>query len=330
MSYSKEPPAPKPYKLVSLPSNPPTKQAPIGHHVFKADKLTGSISLELTVETIAFVASGVVAMESDVIKLPNSSKNKLLKVALSKDDKLIIPGSSLKGVVRSIYEAITNSCLCKTNSDKISTSYKECKDKTKLCPACRVFGAMDWQGLISFNDSFATQVKPTTGFMRSLYGPRSQCKLYRSPGRKFYYHARPANNNGTRGLSAQIAAKGLILTTNLQFMNLAPAELGALLIVLGQDKSNPFSLKIGGGKPIGMGSMTVKVTKIDHPASLRDRYSSYDAAENDLYTNDRLTQEIERLITIAHGAKLIQQPQLNQLKEVLNYPTNRIAPSGMY
>jgi len=331
MSFSNQPLAPKPYKLVALPSNQLTRQEPAGHHVFKPDKLTGSISLELTVETTTFVASGVVATGKDVFKNANFPKPPLVKVAVSKEDKLLIPGSSFKGVVRSTYEAITASCICKTKSRNIPNNYKECKEQKKLCPACRVFGAMGWQGLISFNDAFAKEVKVSVGFMPSLYAPRPQCQEYNSPGRKFYYHARQAIEKAqNQGIPVQPAAKDLVFKTDLQFMNLTEAELGTLLIVLGQDKNNSFSLKIGGGKPIGMGSMTVKVTKIDRPASLRDRYSSYDAPESDLYTDDKLTKEIQRLVTKAHGSNFIQKPQLDQLKQILKYPTDRDAPSGMY
>jgi CRISPR/Cas system CSM-associated protein Csm3 (group 7 of RAMP superfamily) len=37
----------------------------------------------------------------------------LIKTSIERDKRLLIPGSSLKGVVRSAYEAITRSCLCK-------------------------------------------------------------------------------------------------------------------------------------------------------------------------------------------------------------------------
>lgn len=331
MTKSPSTSVPKPYKLVKLPANAPTRQAPIGHHVFKSDKLTGSISLKLTVKNSTFVASGVVAMGSDVIKNSSATKPKLIKVALTKEDKLIIPGSSFKGVVRSIYEAITASCICKTKSRTIPANYKECKKKDQLCPACRVFGAMDWQGLISFNDAIAVEVKPSVGFMPSLYAPRPQCEQYKTPGRKFYYHARQAINKGvTQGIPVQQAPKDLVLTTELQFMNLTEAELGTLLIVLGQDTKNPLTLKIGGGKPIGMGTVTIEVSKIDRPKNLRSRYLDYEVQESDIYTGETLKKEISRLISASHQSKLIQQPQLTELQKILEWPATREAPSGMY
>ncbi|VXD17619.1 conserved hypothetical protein [Planktothrix serta PCC 8927] len=323
---------PKPYSMVSLPKPAPQRKPPVGQEQFKLKRLSGKISLRLTVKTATFIASGVVAMGTDV-----SSLNKnipLIKVAVSQGEKIIIPGSSLKGVVRSTYEAITSSCLCKTRARKenIPEGYSECKDKTKLCPACQVFGAMGWQGLISFQDAVAETIKPSVGFMPSLYAPRTSRKAYflngKVAGRKFYYHAIKAVDKGQRGIPVQQAGAELTLTTQLRFMNLTEAELGTLLIVLGQDQNNYFALKVGGGKPIGMGTMTVEVTEIEHSENVKNRYLSYTLSEDNTLTGDKLKQFIQKNVNAAKT--LVQADQLKQLKAILEYPTKRTAPEGMY
>jgi RAMP superfamily len=322
---------PKPYKLIPLPQQTPVRGKPIGQDAFKNERLSGKISLRLTVKTTAFVASGLVAMGSD---LDNRMKQiPLIKVAVNKGEKLIIPGSSLKGAVRSAYEAITQSCLCKTKTKQIPEGYNECRNKNQLCPACQVFGAMDWQGLISFSDAIAKETKPSVGFMPSLYAPRTQRQAYyqrgKVAGRKFYYHAVKAVDRGSNGIPVQQAGTDLIFSTQIKFMNLSKAELGTLLIVLGQDSNYYMALKVGGGKPVGMGTMTVEVNEIESPTDWRSRYLEYTPSDANSYTHDRLKEYMQPLIKTAHQ-QLVQAPQLKELQAVWQWPTNRQAPENMY
>jgi hypothetical protein len=258
------------------------------------------------------------------------------------DQKLLIQGSSLKGCIRSVYEAITNSTLAVITSryrDKIPQERLPCKNKQELCPASQVFGALDWQGLIEFSDAKCENTGFATGFMPSLYRPRpDQRGAYfdargNVAGRKFYYHTIRAIDKGqNQGIAVQQAAKEYTFKTQIQFKNLTAAELGTLLIVLGQDPKYPIALKVGGGKPIGMGTMTVEVTAarvLQNKGDLRDRYSSYNPPESDSMTGTKLQQFMQKNIQAAHSS-LVQATQLQQLAEVLKYPTDREPPTGMY
>lgn len=327
--------ASKPYKLVPLAKETPKRQKTVGRDSYKSKHLSGKLFLKLTVKTSTFVASGVVAMGSD---LSNRTKNiPLIKVAVGQNEKLIIPGSSLKGVIRSIYEAITLSCLCKTKArrETIPDGYRECHDKNNLCPACRTFGAMGWQGLISFKDATADEIKTSIGFMPSLYKPEPERDGYylngKVAGRKFYYHAIEAVDKGKQqGIPVQQAAMELTFSTQLQFMNLTEAELGTIAIALGQDENNHFALKIGAGKPVGMGTAIAEITKIECSKTLKNRYLSYNHSEDNSISGDELKQYIQQLIQVARRTKLVRPDLLNELKEVLKYPTTREAPSDMY
>ncbi|GAB4304463.1 MAG: RAMP superfamily CRISPR-associated protein [Oscillatoriaceae cyanobacterium] len=334
----------KPYALVSLPRQAPRRGSPAGQERFLSDRLTGKLHLRLTVKTTAFIASGVVAMGSDL----SSSKTKnlpLIKTAVERDNRLIIPGSSLKGVVRSAYEAITQSCLCKTQADKnkIPDGYRECNNKKdhkkdskkdNLCPACQVFGALNWQGLIHFPDAAAVEADFKVGFMPSLKQPSKDFPGYyingKVAGRKFYYHAIRAVDKGQQqGIEVQQAGGEFVFGTRLRYMNLTPAELGTLLIILGQDKSHPaIALKVGGGKPVGMGTMTVEVTEIEQFGRGRERYSSYNT-EPQSFTGKELQQFMEKSIKDAHN-QLVQSRQLQELTQVLQWPTDREPQEGMY
>lgn len=324
----------KPYNFVSFPKDRPNLQRPYGHHKYDQNRLHGTLYLTLKVQTPLHVSTGAVVLGSDI-----GTKISLIKTMVQGvDNKLSIQGSSLKGCIRSVYEAITNSTLPVITSrykDKIPPERLPCKNKEKLCPASRVFGALDWQGLIEFNDANCEIVNFSTGFMPSLYRPRpDQSKAYfingKVAGRKFYFNTSKAIDKGQKeGISVQQAGREYTFKTEIQFKNLLSEELGTLLIVLGQDKKYPIALKVGGGKPIGMGTMTVNVDKINQPQNLKQRYSAYEISEYDELTGVKLVQFIQKYIQIAHS-RLIQKQQLEELAAILRYPSDRLPPEGMY
>ncbi|MEH1850830.1 MAG: RAMP superfamily CRISPR-associated protein [Nostoc sp.] len=329
--------APKPYEFVSFPKERPNLQRPIGHHKYFSDRLHGTLYLTLKVQTSLHVSTGVVVMGSDI----GNNRIPLIKTMVQGvDQKLSIQGSSLKGCIRSVYEAITNSTLAVITSkykrdNKYPSERLPCNDKEKLCPASRVFGALNWQGLLDFNEAKCESMGFSTGFMPSLYRPRpDESNAYfiqgRVAGRKFYYNTIRAIDKGQNsGIPVQQAGREYIFKTQLNFKNLLPEELGTLLIVLGQDYKCPIALKVGGGKPIGMGTMTVTIDKIARPQSLQKRYSAYQLNESDELIGDALQQFMQTQIKAAYS-RLIQQPQLDELTAVLRYPSDREPPSGMY
>lgn len=329
---------------------------------FRSDSLSGKITLRLTVTTTTFVASGLTVLGSD---LSSQTKNiPLVKTSIEQERHLVIPGSSLKGVIRATYEAITRSCLCKVSTSyrqgdktvKINSpkGYQECKvtkegirkREVKVCPACQISGAIGWQGLVHLTDARCERIGFTTGFMPSLYSPNPQRQEYYTEnviaGRKFYYHFTKVVDEGERGIDVQQAGTDYTFATCLSFMNLTKEQLGTLLIVLGQDSNHRIALKVGGGKPIGMGTMTVDVLGIEiwtentqmqqdfeQIQNLRNRYSSYKLNPEQL-AEDALQHFMQAVIQSAHDHNLVQAIQLAQLVEVLGYPTNREPQAGMY
>jgi hypothetical protein len=325
---------PKPYELIPFPKQKPTLKHPVGHDQYKKDCYHGSIELTLKVKTAVHVSTGIVALGTDV-----KSKVPLIKtMTQGKQQKLAITGSSLKGAVRAIYETITNSTLAVVTGKYRSQIPRErlpSSKNTELCPASLVFGALDWQGLIQFSDAICQKAEATTGFMPSLYRPRPEeyrgyLQNDKAVGRKFYYHAIKAVDGGQQGIPVQQAGAEYVFTTQLQFKNLADSELGALLIALGQDQQHPFALKVGGGKPIGMGTMTVEISSIAAFQNVRDRYRQYTLSDSAALTGQPMREFIQARIAAAHRYKLIETAQLQQLSEILKFPTDRKAPQGMY
>lgn len=172
-------------------------------------------------------------------------------------------------------------------------------------------------------------LKPFVGYQEKPLSVADLLKIINELKIENTYLSKAIEKGQKDGISVQQAGKEYTFKTQVTFKNLLPEELGTLLIVLGQDKKYPIALKVGGGKPIGMGTMTVNIDKINQPQNLKQRYSSYQVSENDDLIGDKLQQFIQKQIQAAHSG-LIQKEQLEQLAAILRYPSGRQAPSGMY
>jgi CRISPR/Cas system CSM-associated protein Csm3 (group 7 of RAMP superfamily) len=268
------------------------------------------------------------------------------------DKELIIQGSSLKGCIRSIYEAITNSRVGVKPKTKNLNQYpinrlpaRKKEEKNQLCPASIVFGASGegwgWQGLVSIQDARADYEINDVGFMPNLWRPRPEKNnaYYEGTGEnkkavgwKFYYNMKNAIDKGEgNGIPVQIAYKNDEFITQINFRNLKSEELGALLIVLGQDKEYPIVLKAGAGKPVGMGSLTVEITEaevLQNRADLCSRYTNLTSPQNLFLTGELLKSFMQEKIQQAHD-NLIDRPKLEQLLKILNITTN-FTPNESY
>ena len=296
---------PSNYNFISLPQDEPDRlniqgNQKFGHNKYQLTnkRFSGKLFLNLTVVSPVSVNSGITVMGSDLAQQTRNDASaryvarlSLIQSSVQQNHRLIIPGSSLKGVVRSIYEAITRSCLCKTDAkrEEIPNGYSECKDTSQLCPACVIFGAMNWLGLVHFHDAKydPNNDKPgfDTGLITALFSPKPQAKneetgekVYynrnnKIRGRKFYPHSYQEDEEVKPTVRIQQAELGKRFTTYVNYANLTKMQLGALLIALGQDSENRLGLKIGSGKAVGMGTMKIDIVKIEQLKM--NRYLSY-------------------------------------------------------
>ena len=323
--------------------------------------LKQTLELKLTVQTPMSVGSGLMLLGRDLaaeFKDPKISKKierkGLIQTSVRTEKRLVIPGSSLKGAVRSIYESITHSCLCKldrNNKSHIEEDFLECrikispdpqKSKLRVCPACRIFGTMGYLGLVQFSDALCDRTGFGLSTMPTLNSPQAGARdpatgaIYfeegvevkdrkgkkisgkRLKGRKFYPHNRHLQQQGSTPI--QVARQGYTFSTKIRFTNLSELEIGALLIALGQDNKYPLLLKMGGGKAIGKGTVTVEVKNIEQTQDIRSRYNQFNLSNSILQTNENLADLINRWTQGARQEdKLVQTQQLKKLSEILKW-----------
>jgi len=74
----------------------------------------------------------------------------------------------------------------------------------------------------------------------------------------------PSKEQTQREFDTRICIKsGAELPLRIHFLNLSEAELGVLLTALGLHPDHQFPIKLGGGKPVGLGSVQVKCQRIN-------------------------------------------------------------------
>ena len=304
----------------------PSKVPPVGHALFMESTYHGQFTVTLTALEPVHVGTGVGVMGQDV----GSSAPLVRPMTQQTDGTLIIPGTSLKGCLRSMYEAITPSTLG-AYSAGIPFEFKPSNYSRRnrdICPASHVFGAMGYQGLLSVGDAVC-DTPAELGEIPLLYSPKKPKAQYPDHlPRRFYraLHTRPVADDGDtpKTATAQWAPVGANFTTELRFKNLTLEAIGLLLIVLGQHSDYPLSLKLGAAKGYGFGTLTatvVNTTVYSTEALTQNRYQSYSSKKTSL---DEETLMVDALTAACRGT-LLQESQLNQLCSILPNPTQDVS-----
>ena len=148
--------AEKPYNFVPVAEKVERKKA-AEQDKYNPNLLSGKLVVKITAKTPLHIGTGRYI-----------NKNNQLQIEfIKKSGKPVIPGSSLKGAVRSILETVSKSCVLVTGGiakelvEKAlpgSNNFK-CKAYTEACPACRILGLAGKESaksLVEFSDLFPT------------------------------------------------------------------------------------------------------------------------------------------------------------------------------
>lgn len=263
MARQKSATEPKPFFWIALGKEKrPRKDEPVAHERFS--NWSGRLELEIeVVSDYLYVGSG----EFKLFTL--QGREQACYAFARRNGRLIIPGTSIKGAVRSVAEALSNSCVLQiAKGERVPRSHDPCKDERLLCPACRLFGSTGYRGRVHFSDAVPLEGgAPTRIKIADLWPPRQ------TKGRKFYQtkpfqrlDMKPEKNH--RFL--EVVPKGFRFRTNLYFENTTSAEMGLLMRAIGldQDPQDPnkvvfaFPIKLGGAKPRCLGAVRLKPVEL--------------------------------------------------------------------
>ncbi|WP_049815193.1 RAMP superfamily CRISPR-associated protein [Rhodothermus marinus] len=220
--------------------------------------MTGKLELTFTVVSeYLFVGSGAYEFDPN----HNNQRPDVWYTFYRRNGQICVPGTSIKGAIRAIVEAISNSCISqfRRSREKVDKDHEPCRDQNKLCPACRLFGMTGLRGRVHFSDAFPEgQVRPQIVKIGELWEPRNYS------GRKFYEVKRVPQLTDKRPQRnfrfVEAMSEGTCFRATLHFENLSEAELGLMAYALGWKTEkgtfdHAFTPKLGGAKPRCFGAV---------------------------------------------------------------------------
>lgn len=282
-----------PYDFARIDWNrPPERRKPTWHHQLVGSEerqlYSGHVDVDVFAETPIFV--------SDPRNVPNDPK-KPAPFMQNKRGEYIIPGSSLKGMLRTLVETLGNGCLTLFDGDydrgkvnyrrDVPQSFLHCENNTNLCIACRTFGMLKeraggvFLGKVNISDAvvYADNIyEYDPMYTGVLVEPKPRHEAFyldeahrHIAGRKFYFHhspdMKPLSETGLRLFSGRPANRfiqPLDYDTRFHFRvdltSLEADECGALLLAIVLEEK--MRHKIGYGKPLGLGSVYLQPTAL--------------------------------------------------------------------
>lgn len=207
-----------PYDFVPLGDTRPQWESPPGHDRYPEGCNSGLLECRMTARSPLFTYDPRfvrrVTLGHETVNFPVYN------------GEVVIQSTSLKGVIRSLCEAIEPCCVSmpvpfprryrgkgitrdKEIEVRLPQDFKHCEDRHKLCPACRLFGSLDPQGgrwaytgKVSISDARSARGQYTlmphvTLEVLSTPKPEGRPHAYTGAdgktirGRKFYRHREP-------------------------------------------------------------------------------------------------------------------------------------------
>ena len=294
-----------PYRMIPTRDNV-QRRAPLSHERFCGEGRSGKISCTLTNLTPLFISK---TNKGD----PRMFQN------LEHNNKPVIPGTSLKGMLRSLAEIVGGGCFVTNNQHK-------CQDAFSLCIACRMFGMTGNTGVhmgsVSFSDAIFLEDMPDIQLVKVYLGAPNpdHYSFYVTPQtgnndgncRKFYFHQPRVNNNFPRAVDAAWNVSALVaghhFSFDITFSNLRDEEIRLLVYILALEEnvsvtleegdislSGPLRHKIGNAKPFGMGSCHITIDKISYLPGAAERFRTLEPTGVRTLEGDILQTEIDAL-----------------------------------
>ncbi len=207
----------------------------------------------------------------------------------------VIPGSEQRGMVRGIYETLTGSCMGVLNADTYPV--KRSGEVFKAALIRRQAGrdgrlalveAQDciYRESVNFKDRLFLRTDKEEGadfWTYDYYTREGKAYPYRArlKGRKYYWHQPdkrlPADIPRTElNKTVRPVKSGVTFEAKLYFDRVSARQPDQLLWILNggnadeQPDQGPVAYELGGGKPLGLGSVELKVKEVFHRRFVRE------------------------------------------------------------
>ena len=143
----------KPYYFVPLIAKADRRDAMSKQMLLTPNYRAGKLNISIECMTPLHIGSGQVIYEK--------STESFCHALFRENDKITLPGSSFKGMLRSVFEAVTLSCVLlspRALPSKVGL-LSACNTNSGVCPACSVFGSLSNKGKLIFSPFCTTDAK---------------------------------------------------------------------------------------------------------------------------------------------------------------------------
>gem|GEM_PF-4707856 len=235
-----------------------------------------------------------------------------------------VQGSTIKGMVRSAAEIISQSCF-RIGSNP-PPRFTACESIEKACTCCRLFGGTFTEQSQDSQESSAFQSKvffedtnniPLNELKEETVHVSAQGCDYDWDGRRVFLHFKP-QASGDKFFTVLTAPPGKILKFGVDFECLEDDELGLLLCSLVLE---PYMAhKMGYMKSRGLGSVRIKITKLELTRNYSDAFLGYnfsipaieDISEIERCAREHIDQYLQR-------KNLNESDHLQAFRELMKY-----------
>jgi hypothetical protein len=170
----------------------------------------------------------------------------------------VLPGSSLRGMVRNVCEVLGAGCACYYEGGRTPQDLAKC-DESNACLVCRIFGFVEgsfaWAGKVRFQDTAPQRVRWTR-----LSVPVQRPPQEDGPGWILFRHEEPSLGPGpTRCVERNQQFRFLVDYTNLD-----PEELAVFrfaLTLTHELRGIDLCHKLGYAKALGLGSCKIAIAQ---------------------------------------------------------------------
>lgn len=253
-------------------SRPPgdlVQESPVPHDAWLPDLLTGRLVLSLKTPPDQFVSPGT----GRLALVQRETGEGVAQEAARAAGVPVIPGSGIKGAVRTVFELLSFSC------DPFARPARCSKDS--CCAACSVFGLMGWNGRVDFSDAKPASTDSVVVKVEQVpipWLPRPE----KTDGEFRLYDLKEAVELDPERRGWQPRARNLTrevftgrFETRLAFWNMSREELGRLILCMGfgGGSATRFFLRLGGVKYDGKGAVEVKPLELQLVAPRRKSWN---------------------------------------------------------
>jgi len=233
-----------------------------------------------------------------------------------------INGSTIKGMVRSAAEIVSQSCF--RTDDSAPFPFESCKKGTEACTCCRLFGGsfkddeeiMAYQSKVFFEDTKPIQSNQIND--RHLFITHQTYNEY-ADGRRVFPHSSP-NFVENSSYPASVAIEGTVFKFKVHCENLNDEELGLLLYSLELEPN--MAHKLGYMKSRGLGSVRIKITKMELTNDPIKSFRQFDSQKQIISDRCKIEEFVKKYADqYLRNNNLNDSEHLKTFRELMKYPS---------